>query len=69
VVGGDLVTKWEPKSSKETNALFRRLMDQEVPHVRLGQRRGDETYVSYIGTLAELHGPDGQCRCCPRRAS
>ena len=52
------------KEEKDINARFKRLMDREVPHVRLGQRRGDENWCALIGTLAELHGPKGCCRCC-----
>ena len=61
------MTRWQPKTDKEANAHFRRLMDREVAHIRLGQRRGDDTWVALVGTLADLHGPQGVCTCCPRR--
>lgn len=37
------------------------------PHARVGQLRRDGTEVRLIGTVAELHGPDGVCTCCDRK--
>ena len=57
------------KEQKRANQLFRALMDKERTHVRIGEGRGNQTEVRLIGTVAELHGPDGCCVCCHGRVS
>jgi hypothetical protein len=58
------------KAEKDANAKWRRLRyERDITHVRVGERRGDENWVALIGTLAELHGPKGVCRCCYGRRS
>lgn len=62
-----MVTKAE-RERKNANAEFSRMMDQLVRHVRVGQGREHRTSVHLIGHAHELHGLDGVCTCCPRRA-
>ena len=60
-----MTTSGDPKSPREINARFGRLYGREVKHVRVNADR--DQWVQVIGTLAELHGPQGVCTCCPRR--
>lgn len=63
-----MVTKAD-RERKDGNARFRDMMDRLVTHVRVGQGRGHGTSVHFVGHAHELHGPDGVCTCCPRRAA
>ena len=62
-----MVTKAE-RERKDANAQFSNLMDELVTHVRVGQGRDHRTSVSLIGHARDLHGLDGVCSCCVRRA-
>lgn len=45
-------------------------IDEEPDHLLVGQRRQDRTDITVIARhWVDLHGPDGVCTCCPRRAS
>ena len=63
-----MVTKAE-RERKNANAEFRNMMDQLVTHVRIWQGRRDGSRVALIGRAHELHGLDGVCTCCQRRAA
>lgn len=61
-----MVTRAE-REHRQASHKFRELMDSGATHLRVGQGRGDQTRVTFIGMAHELHGLDGCCTCCPRR--
>lgn len=52
------------RAQKEANSRFYRLMDRTDFHVRVPNTQGLGVFV--IGQAADLHGPQGKCKCCPR---
>lgn len=57
------------RDRKDANARFSNMMDEIVTHVRVGQGHRHRTGVALIGHARDVHGPDGICTCCPRRAA
>ena len=45
---------------------FSQLMDHSVMHLRVDYR-DDRQLLQVLGSASHLHGPQGQCTCCPRR--
>ena len=58
----------EPRTGKERKALgqlFAQLMGRELMHVRVDY--GDQRqWVKVVGSVSQMHGPQGVCTCCPR---
>lgn len=54
------------KARKQLGQAFGQLMDRTVMHVRCDYR-DQRQWLKVIGTVQELHGPHGQCSCCPRQ--
>jgi hypothetical protein len=55
------------KATKAANQRFRALLDKETRHLRVGQLHRDDTWVAFVGTTRDLHGPEGSCTDCHGR--
>lgn len=58
----------DPRTRKAQALLrtrFSQLMDRSVVHVRVDYH-DDRQVIRLLGSARDLHGPQGQCTCCPR---
>jgi hypothetical protein len=55
------------QEQKRINQRFRALMDKRTRHLRVGILQRDDTWVSFVGMVRDLHGPDGVCTDCHGR--
>jgi hypothetical protein len=54
------------QAAKRLRTLFGQMMDGTIRHLRV-DLYDQRQFVQVLGTARELHGPQGQCSCCPRR--
>lgn len=66
---GEHTSKECEQRRKDAAATVRACFDRETTHLRAGTWNNlDGAEITLVGTVRDLHGPDGVCTCCSRKA-
>lgn len=54
----------DKKRTKELEQRFRECIREERLHLKVGKQRQDRTDVRLVGSVTDMHGAGGVCKCC-----